>query len=380
MIKSLKIRLYPTKEQEILMKKHIGACRFIWNYMLKYQKILHDEQNGKYLSKFGMMNLITDLKKQDEYLWLNEISRTSLNVICKDLDTAFQNFFNKIYNHPKFKSKKRNKLIFPIRYDSMYFNEKEVNVEKIGKIKYKTDYNLPIGKGICKFTDPRVSYINNKWILSFGMECENQTFQLTDNSMGIDLGIKELAVVAFGNEKFIFHNINKSKKISNIKQKIKHLQKDICRKYEVNKQNGKYIKTKNILKQEEKLRKLYTKWTNIRMDYLHKTTHFLVSRLPKRIVMENLNVEGMIKNKHLSKAIHEQCFYEFKRQIKYKCEFYGIEFVEVDRFYPSSKTCCECGNIKKDLTLSDRIYTCECCGNVIDRDLNAAINLMRYED
>lgn len=378
MIRSFKIRLYPTKEQEILIKKHIGACRFIWNYMLEYQMKRYKNKE-KYLSGFDMIRYLKTIKNDKNLSWLFEISNGSLQRVCLDLNKAYQRYFKKQCNHPKFKSKKNKKNIYPVREDKLYFKDKYVQIEKIGKIKYKTDFNIPCGNGY-KFINARISRRNNKWILSFGMECENQTFQLTNKSMGIDLGIKELAVVAFGNEKFIFHNINKSKKICDIKRKIKYLQRDICRKYEVNKDNGKYVKTKNILKQEEKLRKLYVKWTNIRMDYLHKTTHFLVSLLPKRIVMENLNVEGMMKNKHLSKAIHEQCFYEFKRQIKYKCEFYGIEFVEVDRFYPSSKTCCECRNVKKDLTLSDRIYICECCGNVIDRDLNAAINLMRYED
>lgn len=178
------------------------------------------------------------------------------------------------------------------------------------------------------------------------MECENQTPILTDKSMGIDLGIKDLAVIEYDGEPIVFHNINKSKKMRLLNKRLKHLQRDISRKYEANRIGNKYVKTKNIEKQETKLRKLYAHITNIRQNYIHQTTHKLVSLLPQRVVMEDLNVSGMMKNKHLSKAVQEQCFYEFIRQMKYKCEWNGIEFVQVDRFYPSSKTCSNCGCIK----------------------------------
>ena len=138
------------------------------------------------------------------------------------------------------------------------------------------------------------------------------------------------------------------------------------------------MKTNNIMKEEDKLRKLYAHVSNIRMNYIHQTTHFLVSKLPRRVIMEDLDIVDMMKNKHLSKAIKEQCFHEFIRQMRYKCEWRGIEFVQANRFYPSSKTCSCCGNIKRDLKLKDRVYKCDVCGLVIDRDYNAAINLSRY--
>ena len=197
--------------------------------------------------------------------------------------------------------------------------------------------------------------------------------------MGIDLGIKELAVVAFGNEKYVYHNINKTKKVREIKKRIKHIQKSISRKYkESKKKNGKYITTSNIEKEKKKLRRLHRKVANIRNNYIHQTTHSLVSLMPCRVVMEDLNVLGMMKNRHLSKAIQEQCFYEFIRQMEYKCSWNGIEFEQAYRFYPSSKTCSNCGAIKEDLKLSDRTYVCSECGFMIDRDFNAAINLMKY--
>lgn len=376
MIKAYKIRLYPTKEQEQKMWQHIGACRYIWNYMLTLQQQRH--KNGeKHLSRFDMIKCITPLKQEEDKIWLNEIAYASMRIICTDLSKAYDSFFKKQGGFPKFKSRKRSKPNFPTRYENLWFNKTHVNIEKIGKVSYRTNRDIPFGRGN-KFTNPRVSYTNDKWILTFGIECENQAPILTDKPMGIDLGIKESMTVAYGDEVIIFHNINKSKTIRTLNKRIKHLQRSISRKYEANRQGKKYIKTKNIERAEEKLRKIYTRLSNIRNNYIHQCTHKLVSLLPSRVVMEDLNVQGMMKNKRLSKAIQEQCFYEIIRQMKYKCEWNGIPFYQVDRFYPSSKTCSCCGHIKSNLKLSDRTYICSECGTVIDRDLNAAINLQRY--
>lgn len=377
MIKGYKIRLYPTKSQEQLLWKHIGAYRYIWNYMLAYQKELF-EQGEKHLSAFDMINLLKPLKNDGEHEWLYEVSHASLQKICNDLNTAYQRFFKKQAGLPKFKSRKKAKTAYPIRENSMYFaDERLVQVEKLGRVRYKTDFELPLGRGY-KFSNARITNTNGKWMLSFGMECESQAFELNDNTMGIDLGVKDLAVAEFNGEQLTFHNINKSKKMKNLKRKMTHLQRSISRKYEANRIGNQYVKTENIMMEETKLRKIYARMANIRNNYLHQVTHDLVSRLPSKVVMENLNVSGMMKNKHLSKVIQEQCFYEFIRQVKYKCEWCGIEFIQADKFYPSSKTCSCCGAIKSDLKLSDRTYTCGSCGLVIDRDYNAAINLSRY--
>ena len=375
MIKSFKIRLYPTKEQENVMWKHIKSCRYIWNYMLSYQQELY--KNGeKHLSAFSMINLLKPLKNDGEHNWLYEVSNASLTAICRDLDKSYSNFFKKITGFPKFKSKKHSKPNFPVR-DTLYFKNGLVVIEKLGKIKYRTDYTIPQGRGV-KFSNPRVSNVNGKWILTVSLECENQVHKLTDINMGIDLGVKDLAVVEFNNEKIVFHNINKSKKVRILKKRIQHTQRTISRKYESNRKGSKYFKTNTILKEETKLRKLHYRIANIRSNYIHQTTHSLVKLLPKRVVMEDLNVVGMMSNRHLSGAIQEQCFNEFIRQMRYKCEWNNIEFVQVDRFYPSSKTCSNCGCIKSNLKLKDRTYVCEECGFTIDRDYNAAINLSRY--
>lgn len=378
MIKSYKIRIYPTKNQEQKLWQHIGACRYIWNYMLDYQIKLR-EQGEKHLSAFGMINHLKPLKQDGEHGWLYEVSNTSLQHVCRDLDKAYSGFFKKQTGFPKFKSRKRVKPAFPVNTENFYIKDYRVlNIEKVGKIRYRTDFNLPIGRRIAKFYNVRVSYKNGKWMVSFGLECESQAYELTDINMGIDLGVKDLATVEFNGEHIAFNNINKSKRMRSLQKRLKHTQRTISRKYEQNRQGRSYVKTNNIIREEDKLRRIYARITDTRTNYIHQTTHTLVSMNPKIVVMEDLNVSGMMKNKHLSKVIAEQCFYEFIRQMKYKCEWNGIEFVQADRFYPSSKTCSGCGCIKSDLKLGDRTYICPVCGLVINRDYNAAVNLSRY--
>jgi putative transposase len=190
------------------------------------------------------------------------------------------------------------------------------------------------------------------------------------------LGIKNLAVCSDGT---IYPNINKTKKIKKLKKRQRRLQRSISRKYKLNRKEGesRYEKTSNIIKSKKLLLKIHHRLSNIRQNYRHQITTEIIRRKPRLIVMEDLNVQGMMSNKYLSKAVQEQGFYEFRRQIEYKAEFKGIKVIIADRYYPSSKTCIKCGRVKKDLKLSERIYRCE-CGNVIDRDLQAAINLKRY--
>lgn len=381
MIKGFKVRLFPNEVQTQLLWKHINVSRFVWNYALAEQ--LNRYKNGeKHLNKYGMSDIFIVLKQSEKYAWLKEVSAHTIGNVCIDLDKAYARFFKKIGGKPKFKKKGKCKNAFPVRYENVYFINDCVNIEKIGKIKYQSDKELPQGRNACKFTNPRIAFENNKWILSFGMECENQARELNDFSVGIDLGVKEPAVVAYGENHKVYKNINKSKRVKTLKHKLVHLQRKVSRKYETNNKHKvydtKWYKSNGILKTEEQIRKICNQLSNIRKDYTHQTTHEIISLLPKRVVMEDLNVSGMMKNKHLSKAIAEQTFYEFIRQMKYKCEYNGIEFVQVDRFYPSSKTCHKCGCIKHDLKLSDRTYICSECGEVIDRDLNAAINLANY--
>lgn len=228
-----------------------------------------------------------------------------------------------------------------------------------------------------KYSNPRCHFDGKYWYLSFGFEQdENQVELNQDLSVGIDLGIKDLAIVNCMDKPII--NINKTKRVRKIKKKLRRLQRQVSRKYEANKDGRKFIKTNNIVKLEKQIKLIHRKLSNIRENHIHQTTNKIIKLKPYRVVMEDLNVNGMMKNKHLSKAIQEQCLYEFIRQMKYKCDFNGIEFVQVDRFYPSSKTCSCCGHVKKDLKLKDRVYICDECGLEIDRDKNASINLGNY--
>ena len=187
--------------------------------------------------------------------------------------------------------------------------------------------------------------------------------------------MKDLAICSNG---MTFKNINKTKEVKRLKKVLRRKQRQCSHKYEQNKKGKEYVKTNNIIKLEKEIRLLHRRLTNIRSNHIHQATNKIVKTKPSRVVMETLNIKGMMKNRHLSKAIAEQCLYEFKRQIQYKCKKYGIEFVEADKWFPSSKTCSCCGAIKKDLKLKDRVYQCS-CGLKIDRDLNASINLSRYK-
>lgn len=373
MYKGFKIRLYPTKEQEQKIWQHIGACRFVWNYLLNYQEDLYKIGSENHLYQFDMIKMIPSIKRK--YSWLNDVSCASLQIVCGNLCIAYKKYFAKLTNKPKFKSKKKSKQTFPVcnAVGKLYFKNDTVHIQKVGDIKYNAKHQIPQSKDT-KFICAYISYINKKWILTMSIECESQTREL-NGKMGIDLGIKELAVVSYNDKQIVFNNINKSKRVRTLKSKLKHLQRKVARKYNT---NGNYNKSKAIEKTESQIKEIYYHLSNIRNNYIHKCTHKLIEMFPSRVVMEDLNVLAMLKNKHLSDLVAEQHLYEFIRQMKYKCKWNGIEFIQANRYFSSSKTCSKCGNIKRNLKLSDRTYHCSKCGLIIDRDYNAAINLMNY--
>lgn len=374
MIKAVKVRLLPTKEQEILMFKSTGVARFAYNWGLATWEEMY-KQNQK-PSKAKIRKLFNnDIKKQDDFKWLYEVSGQITAQAFIDLEDAYNNFFKGLSKKPRFKTKKKSKKSFYVRYDAIKFNDDKVNLEKIGQVRYKTNYKIPQLK---KYTNPRCHFDGKYWYLTFGFEQGENKTELNQNlSIGIDLGVSDLATISCLENPI--KNINKTKKVRKLKKRLKRLQRQVSRKYEANKDGNKFVKTKNIIKLEKQIKLLYRKLSNIRDNHIHQTTASVIKLKPYRVVMEDLNVSGMMKNKHLSKAIQEQKFYEFIRQMKYKCEFNGIEFVQADRFYPSSKTCSCCGNIKKNLKLKDRVYKCEKCNLIIDRDKNASINLGNYK-
>jgi putative transposase len=373
-IKSIKIRLFPTKEQEILMCKSCGTARFAYNWGLS--KWEEEYKQGLKPSKLSIKKEFnTAIKKDEKYSWLYEVSAQITVQAFEDLNTAYENFFKGLSKYPKFKSKKKSRQSFYVRYDAVKFKDGEVNIEKIGKVKYKTNYDIPV---LNKYNNPRCHYDGKYWYLTLGFEqSENQASLNKDLSIGIDLGVKDLAIISSVDKPI--KNINKIKKVRKLKKKLKRLQRQVSRKYEANKKGNIYIKTKNIIKLEKTIKLIHRKLANIRNNHIHQATSSIIKLSPYRVVMEDLNVSGLMKNKHLAEKIAEQKFYEFIRQMKYKCEFNAIEFIQADRFYPSSKLCSCCGNKREDLKLKDRIYVCDKCGFTIDRDKNASINLGKFK-
>ena len=368
MILAKKIRLYPTTEQECKLWKSAGTARFIYNWTLNKQEENY-KNGGKFIKDNDLRKEITQLKK-DELLWLNGVSNNVAKQAVKDCCNAYKKFFKGLVDKPRFKSRKKSKPSFYNDTAKLKVKNKSVLIEKVGWI--KTNEQIPMG---VKYINPRISYDNKYWYISVGVEEDQPTVELTDVSIGIDVGIKDLAVCSNG---MTFNNINKTKEIRRLKKSLKRKQRQCSRKYEQNKKGKEYVKTKNIAKLEKKIKLIHRRLSNIRSNYIHQVTTKIVKTKPSRVVMEDLNIKGMMKNKYLSEAVAEQCLYSFKMIMKYKCEFYGIEFVEADRYFPSSKLCSCCGSIKKDLKLKDRTYKCS-CGLSINRDYNASINLSRYE-
>ena len=374
MIKSIKIRLSPTKEQEELMFQSVGIARFAYNWGLSKWEEMYKEgikpSKAKIRKEFN-----NSIRKNDDFKWLYNVSGQITAQAFADLEDAYKNFFDGLAQRPKFKNKKKSKKSFYVRYDAIKFSNNRVNIEKIGKVKYSSNYKIP---KLDKYTNPRCHFDGKYWYLTFGFEHgESQASLNEDLSIGIDLGISHLAIVNHLDKPI--KNINKSKEVRRLKKKLKRLQRQVSRKYEMNKKGSKFVKTNNIIKLEKQIKLVHRRLNNIRNNHIHQATSKIIKLNPYRVVMEDLNVSGMMKNKHLAEKIAEQKFYEFKRQMKYKCQFNKIEFFEVDRWYPSSKACSCCKNIKKDLKLSDRTYNCNVCGLVIDRDKNASINLGNYK-
>ncbi len=387
MQRAIKIRLLPTKEQEILFWKSAGTARWAYNYFLDVNEQTYKE--GRRITEGEVRKYINNVLKKTTHTWLKEVGSNVMKQGVKDAALALKRYIKGISGKPKFKSRRKSKISFYVNYESLKRAKNGFHGEKIGFV--KTASTLPKIAKDKHYVNPRISYDGKHWYLSVGYDVEQKQTELTDESIGIDLGIKELAIVSnqdASRTKF-YKNINKSAKVRRLEKKLKREQRKASRKLEANTNshdnNRRPIwkrplrECRNIQRQNHKIQLLHKRLTDIRTNYLHQTTAEIVKTKPFQIVMEDLNVKGMMKNKHLAEAIAKQKFYEFKRQIKYKAEMFGIKVVEVDRWYASSKTCSHCGHIKKDLKLSDRIYVCPVCGTKLDRDLNAAINLANYK-
>ena len=378
MLKSFKTEINPSEEQKVKIHKTIGTCRFIYNFYLAHNKELYD--NGeKFMSsnRFRVWLNNEYLSEHPEYSWIKEAYSKAVTQSVNNGQTAFTRFFNHESAFPKFKKKGRSDV-------KMYFvknNPKDcrcerhrINIPSLGRVRIKEKGYIPTTKDGYVVKSGTVSMKADRYYVSVLVEISDN--KIADNSnagIGIDLGLKDFAIVSNGKT---YKNINKSARLKKLEKQLIREQRCLSRKYE-NLKKGEVTQRANIQKQKLKVQKLHHKIDNIRTDYINKTIAEIVKTKPSYITIEDLNVSGMMKNRHLSKEVQQQGFYEFRKQIEYKVEWNNILVVIADRFFPSSKLCSCCGNIKKDLRLSDRIYKCE-CGNVIDRDYQAALNLKRY--
>ena len=375
MLKSFKTEINPTEEQKVKIRKTIGTCRYIYNFYLAHNKELHD--NGeKFMSgkSFSVWLNNEYLPQNPDKLWIKEVSSKSVKRSIENGCVAFTRFFKHQSAFPNFKKKGKSDV-------KMYFvknNPKDcrcerhrINIPSLGWVRIKEKGYVPTTKDGYVIKSGHVSIKADRYYVSVLIEIPNNKIANNSNEgIGIDLGIKDFAIVSNGKT---YKNINKSAKLKKLEKQLIREQRSLSRKYE-NIKKGESTQRANIQKQKRVVQKLHHKIDNIRTDYINKTIAEIVKTKPSYITIEDLNISGMMKNRHLSKAVASQKFYEFRTKLQAKCKESGIELRVVNRWYPSSKTCHCCGTIKKDLKLSDRIFQCD-CGYIEDRDFNAALNL-----
>ena len=375
MLKSFKTEINPTEEQKVRIRKTTGTCRFIYNFYLAHNKELHE--NGKKFMSSNQFRVWLNneyLPNHPEYSWIKEAYSKAVTQAVNNGQTAFTRFFNHKSAFPNFKKKGKSDV-------KMYFvknNPKDcrcerhrINIPSLGWVRIKEKGYIPTTKDGYVIKSGHVSIKADRYYVSVLIEIPNNKIANNSNEgIGIDLGLKDFAIVSNGK---IYKNINKSAKLKKLEKQLIREQRSLSRRYE-NLKKGESTQKPNIQKQRLKVQKLHHRIDNIRTDYINKTIAKIVKTKPSYITIEDLNVSGMMKNKHLSKAVASQKFYEFRTKLQAKCNENGMELRVVDRWFPSSKTCHCCKNIKKDLKLSDRIFKCY-CGYIEDRDFNAALNL-----
>ena len=375
LLKSFKTEINPTEEQKVRIRKTIGTCRFIYNFYLAHNKELHE--NGKKFmssSQFRVWLNNEYLPKHPECSWIKEAYSKSVTQAVNDGQTTFTRFFNHKSAFPNFKKKGRSDVkMYFVRNNpkDCYCERHRIKIPSLGWVRIKEKGYIPTTKDGYVIKSGHVSIKAGRYYVSVLIEIpDKRVVSHSSKGIGIDLGLKDFAIVSNGKT---YKNINKSAKSRKLEKKLAREQRGLSRKYENLKKGGSTQK-KNIQKQKLKIQKLHQRIDNIRTDYINKIIAEIVKTKPSYITIEDLNVSGMMKNRHLSKAVASQKFYEFKTKLLAKCKENGIELRIVDRWFPSSKTCHCCKNIKKDLKLSDRIFRCD-CGYIEDRDFNAALNL-----
>lgn len=375
MQKSFKTEINPTKEQIVKIDKTIGICRFVYNFYLSYNRILYEEKKDFMSGNAFSVWLNNEyIPNNPDKLWIKEVSSKSIKKSIENGYMAFTRFFKHKSNFPKFKKKDKSdvKMYFYKNNKADCLSERHrIKIPTLGWVRLKEKGYIPTTKDGFIIRSGTVSKKAGRYYVSVLIDIPDKiNIKNNDSGIGIDLGLKEFAICS---DRTIYQNINKTSNIKKIEKKIKREQRKMSRKI-ISIKKGESTQ-KNFVKQKLKVQKLYQRLSNIRTDYLNKTINSIVKTKPSFIVIEDLNVKGMMKNRHLSKAIVQQKFFEFKTKLINKCKEYNIELRIVDRWYPSSKTCHNCGHIKKDLKLSDRTYKCSECSYVEDRDINASLNL-----
>lgn len=382
MLKSYKTEINPTFKQKQIINRTIGVCRYVYNFYLAHNREIYETEES-FISGMDFSKWLNNefIPNNPELHWIKDVSSKSVKQSIMNAERAFKNFFKKKSCFPRFKKKsKSNVKMYFVKTDTKVIipcERHKIKIPTLGWVRLKEKGYIPTNPNTHIIKSGTVSYKAGRYYVSVLVdEQEQQTPALNDFGIGIDLGLKDFAICSNGRT---YKNINKCSQIRKLEKKLRREQRSLSRKYENYKKlnnNLKGVATRqNILKQKLKVQRLYQRLDNIRTDYINKVISELAKTKPMWITIEDLNVSGMMKNKHLSKAIAQQKFFEFRTKLLVKCNEYGIELRIVDRFYPSSKTCHNCGSIKSDLKLSDRIYHCDECGYIEDRDYNASLNL-----
>ncbi len=382
MLKSYKTEINPTVEQKQIIHKTIGVCRYIYNFYLAHNKEIYEaEKRFVTANEFSKWLNNTFVPNNQDYHWIKEVSSKSIKQSILNGEKSFKRFFKGQSSFPKFKKKNKSDVkMYFVKTDAKAIipcERHRIKIPTLGWIKFKEKGYIPTNYNTHTIKSGTVSIKAGRYYVSVLVEEQEQNQpQLNDFGIGIDLGIKDFAICSNGNT---YKNINKTNQVKKLQKKLKREQRSLSRKYEdykkLNKNEREVATRQNIQKQKLKVQKLHQKLDNMRTDYINKIVSELVKTKPMWITIEDLNVKGMMKNRRLSKAIAQQKFFEFRIKLQNKCNELGIELRVVNRFYPSSKTCHNCGCIKSDLKLSDRTYICPECGYIEDRDLNASLNL-----
>lgn len=380
MLRGYKTEIHPTEEQKILIHKTIGVCRFIYNFYISHNKSVYEEKGG-FVSGMDFSKWINNefLKENPEYNWIKEVGSKPVKKAIMNAEMAFIKFFKKKAKFPRFKKKGKSNVTayFPRNSKTDFTVERHrIKIPTLGFVRLKEKGYIPSHIPVRSVT---VSMEAGRYYISALIDDpEDHTFSEYQEGLGVDLGLKDFAIVS-GFES-AFGNINKTPEVKELEKRLRREQHKLSRKYEslkTRKKNAKggTVTRQNIQKQLAKVQRLHKRLSDIRQNYINQVICEIVKTKPSYITIEDLNISGMMKNRHLSKAIAKQGFRRFREKLEAKCKKHGIELRVVDRFYPSSKTCSCCGSVKKDLKLSDREYRCAECGLVIDRDKNASLNL-----